>query len=336
MRYLFLSLPLLYLVDYFFLHGLRWPWTGLLWEVELLSFALVSVPALLQLAYWLTPWREVGERGGKTFCPKYRIRIKQPVPLSVSALPELASYRQYRVTANEIVLRTGGWWSGAEVVFRLLESGGTEIQWSSLNVVLQDDGSRADFMRSLAAVLDAPLLNQEADMPEDFFSFFEGTFQRPFPSGLLPAKKIMPVHGTGSRMVGTTAVSEPCLLRDQFENLVIAGDTHYWFSGVWGYGANSYAFYYVDIQPHRRIWLRLPYAGAYGDAGKKIALVATVLADIAVLLADERYRNADVRIVQNMGEGEIVISEEGLLLLEQPWCFPDTGNALQQLVRNRD
>lgn len=39
-----------------------------------------------------------------------------------------------------------------------------------------------------------------------------------------------------------------------------------WMLGFWGYGANSYAFYFVRKDNKREIFLRLGYGGAYGDA----------------------------------------------------------------------
>ncbi|MBI4348104.1 MAG: hypothetical protein HY553_14700 [Elusimicrobia bacterium] len=39
-----------------------------------------------------------------------------------------------------------------------------------------------------------------------------------------------------------------------------------WLAGFWGYGVNSYAWYFVRRDRRRAVFLRLPYGGAYGDS----------------------------------------------------------------------
>ena len=43
----------------------------------------------------------------------------------------------------------------------------------------------------------------------------------------------------------------------------------YFLVGFWGYGANSYAFYYSIVDSWKRVWFRLPYGGVYSDNKKR-------------------------------------------------------------------
>lgn len=315
------------------------------WDVELLVLTGLSLPALLQLTYWAAPFQTLDNRGKKTarlLFPKYRIRIGHTVPLAAERLPTLGAFRLHRVTETGMIFRSGSFWSGTEVVLRNRAGEGAEIQWSSLNVMLLDAMGSATlsgsllspsaFIRLLAAELDNFKPEPQLQDTQAFFNDFEGRFHLPFPEILKPEAPIALLLEGNACMVSTATANDPCVLPDQFEALPEQQDDPYWFSGTWGYGANSYAFYYVDIRPHRRIWMRLPFGGAYGDPERQSRQIAEVISDLARLLTESPYCNADLHIVQNMGRGEITIHTQEQKVLKHAWCFPDTANALNELA----
>jgi hypothetical protein len=56
------------------------------------------------------------------------------------------------------------------------------------------------------------------------------------------------------------------------------------FAGFWGYGVNSYAFYYVSVTRSHRVHLRLGFGGAYDDPVRDRAELCAALAGTAELL----------------------------------------------------
>jgi hypothetical protein len=46
-----------------------------------------------------------------------------------------------------------------------------------------------------------------------------------------------------------------------------------YLAGFWGYGVNSYAFYYCVVDSWRQVFFRLSYGGAYSDTGEDAAAI---------------------------------------------------------------
>lgn len=86
----------------------------------------------------------------------------------------------------------------------------------------------------------------------------------PLPVGLQPFPNQRPKpHLFGS----SVAINgRPYLTEGDVESFLTKAPDGYVMLGLWGYGINSYAFYYCSVTPEARIFLRLPYGGVYmGD-----------------------------------------------------------------------
>lgn len=94
-------------------------------------------------------------------------------------------------------------------------------------------------------------------------SLFTKYFGMPFPDALLPDCAVHPLGESGV-LFGSESVTDHQVLTAHVEFLESA-PSGYYMIGFWGYGANSYAFYYVRVDERRKIYLRLPYGGAYSD-----------------------------------------------------------------------
>jgi hypothetical protein len=83
----------------------------------------------------------------------------------------------------------------------------------------------------------------------------------------------------------------------------------YFLTGFWGHGANSYAFYFCEVDEARRVFFRLPYGGIYDDVARQRRAVVAFLSGYA-----ELRRRDDVvklRAVDSMGEARYDLELKG-------------------------
>lgn len=62
-----------------------------------------------------------------------------------------------------------------------------------------------------------------------------------------------------------SARARRCLTQTDLEWFLRDAPQGYAMVGFWGYGVNSYAFYYARVDAWSRVYLRLPYGGMYMD-----------------------------------------------------------------------
>jgi hypothetical protein len=130
---------------------------------------------------------------------------------------------------------------------------------------------------------------------DDFSAFYRAAFGEPFPFDPGP---LVPV--------GARAWGSPALSAEPFEPPVIpafratAGD--YALLGAWGHGVQSHALYCVERRARKGVFVRLPWAGAYGEPDGDARRVRQTLARYAALRERVLLRLAEGEIVSNMGD----------------------------------
>jgi len=77
----------------------------------------------------------------------------------------------------------------------------------------------------------------------------------------------------------------------------------YFMVGFWGYGINSYAFYYVRVDSMSKVFFRLPYGGVYMNNDQMALLVKNFLTNF--LIFEKRLIGAvkSFVAVESMGVG---------------------------------
>ncbi len=71
-------------------------------------------------------------------------------------------------------------------------------------------------------------------------------------------------HAQGGLIATSAARDVPLLLQADL-NAVRDAPVGYGLTGFWGHGINSYAFYFQTVTAERRLFVRLPYGGAFMD-----------------------------------------------------------------------
>ncbi|MCW8890548.1 MAG: hypothetical protein OQL20_07820 [Sedimenticola sp.] len=307
MRYLFYLLPLAFAADTLF-GRLNRP-TGYidLWEIDTVVFLLLTVPALLQLIYEAMPYRK--SRDGWMWMPKLHIKTN-PIPLDISSRIDGTGYRADQVTEQGTRLRRGNHWSGELMWLENSPSGEGEIRHRYLNFRLLGNGKPDAAMEQVLAQLE-----DAQPRPADLAKLMQERFGMILPNALLPNLPLQPMDETGLLVGNIPSGQSPCLIPEQLEDYLIHPSDNYFYYGFWGYGENSHAFYYVNMTEQQTIWLRLPYGGAYNDLTRDAEHIAALLQSLARLLP--RYPH--LRLIQNMGEGELALGPDSP---EISWRYP--------------
>jgi len=99
-------------------------------------------------------------------------------------------------------------------------------------------------------------------------SAFIDAFGVPIEQILPLEKNLIPIEGNpdDALLFGSkSAAKNPHLLDPPFMEFIASAPGGYSLVGFWGYGANSYAFYYSIVSSWKKVWFRLPYGGVYSD-----------------------------------------------------------------------
>ena len=323
MRYLFFLLPLLYGLDFFVLHGFS-PSASVLWDVEAVSFGIVSSPTLLCILYWLRPYHSAKTHGKGVLLPKYYIELTKPVQIDVTNCQQWEGYKHYRTEEFRTVFRKGSWWQGEEIIISLNSDHTPKILWRSLNFSFYDNDKTAAFVRDCA-----DKIQKHTREPQNISELCMAYFGQPFPDSLYPGEAFKPLEGFNGLIFATNEVGEtPCLIPEQRDQVCRQHLRAYSFAGLWGYGANSSAFYYVSFSFERSIWLRLPFGGLYGDSQKQAQKIMCILNSLSTYTPPA---GSHLTLIQNMGEGEIKLHKSGEEQYHGLWHFSKTCNVHELL-----
>lgn len=99
-------------------------------------------------------------------------------------------------------------------------------------------------------------------------SLFQRCFNVPFPQILLPEIDLIPIQadqGSGLLFGSEIAAKRQYLIGPDTDIFMESDLEGYFLIGFWGYGLNSYAFYYSRADSWSKIIFRLPYGGVYMD-----------------------------------------------------------------------
>jgi hypothetical protein len=107
-------------------------------------------------------------------------------------------------------------------------------------------------------------------------------------------------------------------------------------AGFWGHGVNSYAFYWCEVTDRVRVFLRLPYGGAYMNPEKERANVLRALFAVREFLHSDAAQEAELLLVASwMGSGGVVATYPGSVVVAVPNGTMGLPGALRRLALAR-
>jgi hypothetical protein len=126
---------------------------------------------------------------------------------------------------------------------------------------------------------------------------------RPLRLPPLPAAiQAFPHQGGRPRLYGSAIalVDQPYLSQGDIERFLSDAPLGYFVAGFWGYGVNSYAFYYCSVEPGAKVFLRLPYGGVYMGDDERDALL-DFCERFTAFVEEARPRVTSLELVESMG-----------------------------------
>ena len=100
---------------------------------------------------------------------------------------------------------------------------------------------------------------------EELKSWFQSCINIPFPQTLLPEIDMICIQEHGLLFGSEIAAKEQYLISPDTDTFMESNLEGYFLIGYWGYGINSYAFYYSRADSWSKIIFRLAYGGVYMD-----------------------------------------------------------------------
>jgi hypothetical protein len=97
------------------------------------------------------------------------------------------------------------------------------------------------------------------------------------------------------------------LIQGDIDDFISSEDKGYFLIGFWGYGANSYAFYYLRIDEWSHIFFRLPYGGVYSNIEKDKTLLRKFLKNYFNFEPELKLRAKSMIAIDSMGYGDYKI-----------------------------
>lgn len=169
---------------------------------------------------------------------------------------------------------------------------------------------------------------------------FEKSFKIPLPERFLPKDRLKLLYrefpggpGLGGHPLFGTEIAEGWTYLDiasvgPFMSKCPEG---YLLVGFWGYGINSYAFYYCRVDDWSRVYFRLPFGGGYMDNDKNARQIRDFLPAYLDFEDEVRSRVSTLKIVIAMGGGWCEIEAAGETVRHEGSFLDDPG-ALRDLL----
>jgi hypothetical protein len=136
---------------------------------------------------------------------------------------------------------------------------------------------------------------------------FKKSFGTSIPRIMLPKEEIFPLDNKNSEeafLFGSKiARKEQFLSGGDIGSFIESAPKGYFLIGFWGYGVNSYAFYYSRVDSWSKIFFRLPYGGIYMDNEKMGKCVREFLTSYFKFERRIKKRVKTLIAVESMGEG---------------------------------
>jgi hypothetical protein len=114
---------------------------------------------------------------------------------------------------------------------------------------------------------------------------YQGMCKHEFPLDLSDHAMVsLHLLGGGGKLFVSPEVIESSkyyFIQGDIDEFLDSAPDGYKVTGWWGHGVNSYAFYYMRITEHEKIFFRLPYGGIYMDNDKAAEKISDFLEEYA-------------------------------------------------------
>ena len=123
-----------------------------------------------------------------------------------------------------------------------------------------------------------------------------------WPEGLIPPEADL--HYVAQMLFGSPAVMEHRYrVHEDVDTFICEAPEGHFAIGFWGHGIQSHAFYVQRVEPWCRVYLRLPFGGAYSDNKLQASHLHRVLLWLPDFLWDARRQCRHLQLVDSMGGG---------------------------------
>lgn len=142
-------------------------------------------------------------------------------------------------------------------------------------------------------------------------SYFHNKIGVSLPQIALPSDELIHADGMGyisEDLFGSpSAMERKFLMQGDIDDFIASEDKSYFLLGFWGYGANSYAFYYSRIDEWSHIFFRLPYGGIYSNIEKNKTQLRKFLKNYFLFEPELKLRAKSMIAIDSMGYGDYKI-----------------------------
>jgi hypothetical protein len=143
---------------------------------------------------------------------------------------------------------------------------------------------------------------------------FQKSFGVPIEQILRLKKNLIPIAGNveDALLFGSKAAADnPYLLDPHLEEFIESTPEGYFLIGFWGYGVNSYAFYYSVVDCFKKVWFRLPYGGVYSNNDEKAKCIRNFLSNFFEFQHKLHNKIEKLIAMESMGAGYYKIIKSG-------------------------
>ena len=136
----------------------------------------------------------------------------------------------------------------------------------------------------------------------DLRAFYFEWIGQLWPEGLIPLEADL--HHVAQMLFGSPAVMEHRYrVHADVDTFMREAPEGHFAIGFWGHGIQSHAFYVQRVESWCRVYLRLPFGGAYSDNKLQASHLHRVLLWLPGFLRDARRQCRHLQLVDSMGGG---------------------------------
>ncbi len=142
-------------------------------------------------------------------------------------------------------------------------------------------------------------------------SYFHNELGIFLPRIVLPDEDLILSEGSGyisEYLYGShSAMEHQYLLQGDIKDFISSEDKGYFLLGLWGYGSNSYGFYYSRIDEWSHIFFRLPFGGVYSNVEENKKLIRKFLTSYFKFEPELKRQVKSFVAIDSMGSGDYKI-----------------------------
>lgn len=140
----------------------------------------------------------------------------------------------------------------------------------------------------------------------DLEAYYADRIGQPMPEGLIPAD--LELQCLGQLLFGNGAAQEyPYRIQPDVGDFLREAPEGHFAIGFWEHGLQSHAFYLQRVEAWCRVYLRIPYGGAYSDHETQALRLHRALLWLPEFLREARRHCRHLRLVDAMGNGSLRI-----------------------------